>query len=383
MSKCKKVQNPCKICLQSVNAKTGIQCQGACEAWAHFACLNYTPGRINDILRNQITVTCPCPDCKTSVPKEFQTKSPYTCNNIGCPANHPPACDGPDCQANTASKGKPIPPAPPGTLTQCGAECQEYSGCRKYVASTMSALRMKEEKEKQLIEKTRIRQERIRLESMTKGLSEKYGSARSAGGPGQYAGGGPMGPEGMIEGGSKARGPQFSAGGHHRVGGKEGWPEDCPTPEDAECGVEELIGTIGQLSEQINELMKHLKCAGNKDSCKNLTDKCAELSVALCCASRMYARCSTPDLARRRERHEVYTVRTSSSHASFGPALGPLHQAQLRQLSLLHASCTTATEQLQAEYRQADYFNGCSSNHTNNTVNENRSCFCPSNPGPK
>lgn len=286
MSKCKKAKNPCKICLQSVTPKTGLQCQGACEAWAHYACLNYTPGRVVDIRKNQITVTCPCPDCKTSVPKEFQTNTPYTCNNIACPANHPPACEGPECQANTATKGKSIPVAPPGTLTQCGADCQEYSGCRKYVASTVSANRLKEEKEKQMVEKTRIRQERMRMKAMSKSLS-------------QWPSGGGIADEGNV--GSYADGGSYN--------------DTCPPTED-ECHVQELIGNIGQLSEQIHDLLKHLKCAGNKDVCQNLSDKCAELSVALCWASRMYARGSSPNLGRTWDNGRTYSIRTTSSQDS-------------------------------------------------------------------
>lgn len=325
MSKCKKARNPCKICLQSVNAKSGIQCQGACEAWAHFACLNYTPGRVNDILRNQITVTCPCPDCKTSVPKEFRTNTPYTCNNIACPANHPPACDGPDCQANTATKGKPIPVAPPGTLTQCGAECQEYSGCRKFVATTFSANRLKEEKDKQVIEKTKNRQERLKMESM----------ARTLAGGRTYSIGGPPPPAGS---------PNY---------------DDCP-PTEEECGVQELIGTIGQLSEQIYELMKHLKCANNKESCKNLSDKCAELSVALCYASNLYKRGSTPNLGRNLEKKNVYTVRTTSSQGS----------------------CSTGWYRL-THLSRPDPVSCNSSHQSSNVVNETWSCICPANPDPQ
>lgn len=346
MSKCKRVQNPCKICLQSVNTRTGLQCQGACEAWAHFTCLNYTPGRVNDIQKNHLTVTCPCPDCKTSVPKEYQTKSPYTCNNIACPANHPPACEGEDCQANTATKGKPIPVSPPGTLTTCGVECQEYSGCRKFVASTTSALRMKEEKEKQLIEKSRTRQDRVRLEN-TMGRS------------------GPLGAE-MYDG--KSRG---SEGVDANVGSGPG-----PDPDDP--GVDELLGTIGQLSEQINTLMKHLKCAGNQDNCKNLSDKCAELSVALCCAFRFYSHGSSPNLTKNRQRQDVYSVRTASSQGSFAavPFL-----AQLSQLSSL-ASSLTATSQLQNQYRQAEYVSG-SSSRSNCTINEAKSGSRPGDPDPR
>lgn len=358
MSKCKKARNPCKICLQSVTPKSGIQCQGACEAWAHFACLNYTPGRVNDILKNQITVTCPCPDCKTSVPKEFQTNTPYTCNNIACPANHPPACDGADCQANAASKGKPIPVAPPGTLTQCGAECQEYSGCRKYVASTVSANRMKEEKEKQMIEKTRLRQERIRMESMAKGMSatggRTFGGHLTPGGTHVTSGGGPM----------------------------SNYPEDCP-PTEEECGVQELIGTIGQLSEQIYELMKHLKCASNKESCKNLSDKCAELSVALCCASRMYARGSSPNLGRSGDRRNIYTARTSSSHGSCATGREWFQQAQFQQPQFQQPQFQQPQfqqPQFQQPQNQRDSFGCCCSNQSNYTVSETRSCFCTNNP---
>ncbi|XP_072934103.1 uncharacterized protein [Epargyreus clarus] len=120
--KCGKVKNPCKICFQSVSNKTGLQCKGACKKWAHYKCLNYTPGKISDIKAGIIKVTCPCPDCSTSVPKEILTDPPYTCNNQGCPATKMPVCESNDCP----SKQKPIPqfhsyPTPPRPATP---ECQ-------------------------------------------------------------------------------------------------------------------------------------------------------------------------------------------------------------------------------------------------------------------
>ncbi|XP_072934062.1 uncharacterized protein [Epargyreus clarus] len=130
MSKCKKVKNPCKICLAPVTQKTGLQCQGACECWVHYTCLNYTPGKIKDIKAGIIKVTCPCPDCKSTLPKEFRTDEPFSCGNLQCPANHPPKCgnagcpinqDGPDKMNQTSATKPAWPPS------KCGPDCKEYS----------------------------------------------------------------------------------------------------------------------------------------------------------------------------------------------------------------------------------------------------------------
>lgn len=126
MAKCTKVKNPCKICLAPVKQKTGLQCQGACESWVHYTCLNYTPGKIKDIQNGVITVTCPCPDCKTTVPKEILRDPPFSCNNVMCPANNPPSCDEASCQANEITASRPPPVPPPGTLIDCGDECVNY-----------------------------------------------------------------------------------------------------------------------------------------------------------------------------------------------------------------------------------------------------------------
>lgn len=126
MAKCgKKVKNACKMCLQPVTQKTGLQCQGACLSWVHYSCLNYTPGRIKDIKNGIIKVTCPCPDCKTKFPKEYRTDEAFSCTNEQCPANRPPKCENIACPSNTVP-----PPPPPGypmpPLSQCGLECQKY-----------------------------------------------------------------------------------------------------------------------------------------------------------------------------------------------------------------------------------------------------------------
>ncbi|XP_052751240.1 uncharacterized protein LOC116412821 [Galleria mellonella] len=97
MSKCAKVKNPCKICLRSVTNKTGLQCKGACKKWAHYTCLNYTPGKIQDIKAGLIKVTCPCPNCNTLEPKDELTNTSYTCSNQKCPANQVPKCTVDNC----------------------------------------------------------------------------------------------------------------------------------------------------------------------------------------------------------------------------------------------------------------------------------------------
>lgn len=111
---CNKVKNPCKFCLQQVTNKNGLQCQGACKKWAHYKCLNYTPGKISDIKAGIIKVTCPCPDCETTQPKEFLTNPPFTCSNHQCPANKTPKCDSFECPSNknkgqTQGAQRPIP----------------------------------------------------------------------------------------------------------------------------------------------------------------------------------------------------------------------------------------------------------------------------------
>ncbi|XP_050357343.1 uncharacterized protein LOC126778039 [Nymphalis io] len=124
--KCTKVKNPCKICFQSVSKKNGLQCQGACQKWAHYKCLNYTPGKIQDIKAGLIEITCPCPDCNTSTPKEKLVNPPFTCTNTKCPANKLPVCTSKDCPSNQnpipmyppppfeySPKASPIPPPPP------------------------------------------------------------------------------------------------------------------------------------------------------------------------------------------------------------------------------------------------------------------------------
>ncbi|KAG6451248.1 vegetative cell wall protein gp1 [Manduca sexta] len=108
MESCPKVKNPCKICLLAVTNKNGLQCQGACRKWAHFTCLNYTPGKIQDIKSGIITVTCPCPDCLSEEPKEFLTNPPYTCTNHQCPANKQPVCEEIDCPTKRKAALQPV-----------------------------------------------------------------------------------------------------------------------------------------------------------------------------------------------------------------------------------------------------------------------------------
>ncbi|CAK1594657.1 unnamed protein product [Parnassius mnemosyne] len=112
MNKCGKVKNPCKLCLRGVTTKTGVQCKGVCKKWAHFKCLNYTPGKIQDIKAGIIKITCPCPDCNTTEPKEIMVDPPYTCNNFQCPANSLPTCESTDCPSMYHITKTPIMPEP-------------------------------------------------------------------------------------------------------------------------------------------------------------------------------------------------------------------------------------------------------------------------------
>ncbi|CAF4838687.1 unnamed protein product [Pieris macdunnoughi] len=58
-----RVKNPCKICFETVNKKKGMQCKGACQKWAHYKCLDFSPGKIKDVKDGHVKITCPCPDC--------------------------------------------------------------------------------------------------------------------------------------------------------------------------------------------------------------------------------------------------------------------------------------------------------------------------------
>lgn len=125
MSKCTKVKRPCKICLGSVTTRNGLQCQGACHSWVHYSCLNYTPGKIKDIRNGVIKVTCPCPDCKTILPKEYRTDQSYSCSNQQCPANRPPKCENMKCPINDDERR--AVPKPSCPLSTCGTSCKQHS----------------------------------------------------------------------------------------------------------------------------------------------------------------------------------------------------------------------------------------------------------------
>lgn len=128
MPKCNKTKNACKICLRAVSNKTGLQCQGACQTWVHYECINYTPGKIRDIKAGIIKVSCPCPDCKTTLPKEFRTDTPFSCSNSGCPANSPPKCTNFKCPVNIGISPEKIVQGTSGcALDKCGKSCKKHS----------------------------------------------------------------------------------------------------------------------------------------------------------------------------------------------------------------------------------------------------------------
>ncbi|XP_032523437.2 keratinocyte proline-rich protein-like [Danaus plexippus] len=104
--KSSKVKNPCKICCETVSKKNGLQCQGACRKWAHYKCLNYSPGKVQDIKLGIIKIACPCPDCITPLPKECIQVPPEPCEKTQCPVNKVPRCISAECPKNVE---KPIP----------------------------------------------------------------------------------------------------------------------------------------------------------------------------------------------------------------------------------------------------------------------------------
>lgn len=131
MPKCNKVKNPCKICLGPVSQKNGIQCQGACQSWVHYNCLNYTPGKIKDIKAGIIRITCPCPDCKTTLPKEYRVDEPFSCTNTQCPANKPPKCGNMLCPINKDQETQQTPLTTGCALDKCGKSCKVNSTPQK------------------------------------------------------------------------------------------------------------------------------------------------------------------------------------------------------------------------------------------------------------
>lgn len=130
---CRKVKCPCKICMGPVTTKTGIQCNGACQSWMHYECTNYTPGKIRDIKAGLIKIICPCPDCKTRMPREYRTqKMQASCANRDCPANRPPKCDNNQCPINILRGCQDTISQVPSCVwpgTKCGADCKKYPPC--------------------------------------------------------------------------------------------------------------------------------------------------------------------------------------------------------------------------------------------------------------
>lgn len=116
-SKCKSVKNPCKICYQTVKPKNGLQCLGACEAWVHYQCLNYTPGKIYDIKKGLIEITCPCPDCEDGKSKELRTDALYSVENIAY-VNEGYKTD--------ARNIRPLSVVPSYSITECTEYSSEY-----------------------------------------------------------------------------------------------------------------------------------------------------------------------------------------------------------------------------------------------------------------
>jgi hypothetical protein len=92
--------------LQTVSAKTGLQCKGACKRWAHFTCLQYSPAKIADIKAGVITITCPCPTCNTIEAKDFVANTTVKYKKGERPANQKTICGNDLCPSNKAS---PIP----------------------------------------------------------------------------------------------------------------------------------------------------------------------------------------------------------------------------------------------------------------------------------
>ncbi|KAL4720936.1 hypothetical protein ACJJTC_003391 [Scirpophaga incertulas] len=69
---CKKVKNPCKMCLETVKKRTGVQCQGPCKIWIHYKCLGYSPEEIQDLKAGIKKSHMPLPNMQ-----RFRTKFTY------------------------------------------------------------------------------------------------------------------------------------------------------------------------------------------------------------------------------------------------------------------------------------------------------------------
>lgn len=234
MSKCNKVKNPCKICLAAVSQKTGLQCQGACGTWVHYSCLNYTPGKIKDIKAGIIKVTCPCPDCKTTMPKEFRTDQPYSCNNQQCPANRPPKCENMHCPINEGGINMPpiTPSGPPCPLGKCGADCKQHS-----VPQLPN------------IPRQPVGQPCVPVPSPTFRVSPMASDAC-------------FGPNLCPSGCSSMSTPDLPGDYGSRFPSSGPSPRESHVPSDHL--VEQLCNTVGQLTNQINDLMCKMKQAVNE-----------------------------------------------------------------------------------------------------------------------
>ncbi|XP_026729500.1 uncharacterized protein LOC113495103 [Trichoplusia ni] len=252
--KCNKVKNPCKICLGTVTQKNGLQCQGACQSWVHYSCLNYTPGKIKDIKAGIIKVTCPCPDCKTSMPKEYRTDQPYSCNNTQCPANRPPKCDNILCPINDPRKqGGIIPPMRPQPqpcpLNKCGNDCKQFSNPQLPNINTP--------------------------QSAPPCVPPRGGGGSGGGGGGGY-GLSPMSSSDACVSDRDLNKCPSGCSSNNDVTGDVGVYQSVGGSMPSFHVVEQMCNTVGQLTEQINELMCRMKQAvkDNKSCPKSARAPC-------------------------------------------------------------------------------------------------------------
>lgn len=174
-----KVKNPCKICTEAVNNRTGLQCKGACRKWAHFECLNFATQQIEDVRCGYLKINCPCPDCENENKvyqyvqssaerdeskeynryqsqmygenKEYNSKQ-YKCSKTSCPGipeqTIPKGCDDLDLLEQTL---KPLPyGVSQGTSYECIVETRMNKNVDEQMEDDDENMELEEEEDEEI-----------------------------------------------------------------------------------------------------------------------------------------------------------------------------------------------------------------------------------------
>lgn len=274
-----KVEKQCKICIESVSRKTGLQCQGVCKSWFHYSCLGYSPGKIKNIKAGILKVICPCPECESISVKEFFANTPHTCASLNCVANQPPICDDKACPIKVSQKilrellpqhqqnSKNIKQTQSNASSQISrdnsflCECKSKYSCKPVLPSNSSTMTPRRVciNQNDCRCKKQENDTQIATRNSSGYVKSKYTSSCCV--PGQKK---------TVEHPNRDVNAGSSSNGAKRAGGE---CTDGAKPERAKANsvndglmqfMKQICDTVGQLTVQLNEMMNSIKQVGQK-----------------------------------------------------------------------------------------------------------------------